>query len=612
MDNQEPQFLVINTCALWQKGVVEEEPPGIAISDAGIALARKDSYLCLDAIPLKVRPLALAIDPCGTFCILDADSGKVVLWDQGSGVADWVEGLALGGLGSIAVNDTDILIAETEAPLGRIRCLARANYQVRWEIVPKEVAAPKDTDINHPLGIAWGTGGEFYLLHRNQETDQGKLTRWRRPCGENYQPIWVNLSQHPGILRHPLQIANNQDGLFVLCAPDDSQRPYRVVKISIPLTGDLSLKETSLRLPADFTPTTFAVEKTGIFYFATGAAPEVLPVRLDETFTPEGTYLTKTLDSAIDGCQWHRLILESVLRENTRIELAFFASDEEMALPGQSGEWSRAFVNPTDLLISEARGRYIRFKIELFSDDLRKSSPSIASLKAEFPHRSYLRYLPALYQEDESSRDFLDRFLSIFESFFSDLEGEILAASRYLDAEGTGDQFLSWLSQWLALGSHENWPPAKVRALIQKAPRLYKLRGTRKGIEEMILLYADRRPFIVEQFLAAKTATATVCPPPPPLSRGFFPRRWGRSPKSRDPMARKNRFCWGNSCSAKSPFGSVSSCQITSTFVMRLTASRSPRPVSVLPWKAALTRTAWAPSSGSSRKRSRRIPASAS
>jgi phage tail-like protein len=124
----------------------------------------------------------------------------------------------------------------------------------------------------------------------------------------------------------------------------------------------------------------------------------------------------------------------------------------------------------------------------------------VQSIRAYFPRMSYPRYLPAVYQEDTRSRDFLERFLSLFETFFTQLEWQIEHIVRYFDADVVVGDFLRWLASWLAIAADENWPEDQLRILVQKAPELFKKRGTREGLEATIALFTGEKPFIVEQF----------------------------------------------------------------------------------------------------------------
>ena len=132
---------------------------------------------------------------------------------------------------------------------------------------------------------------------------------------------------------------------------------------------------------------------------------------------------------------------------------------------------------------------------------------------------SYLDFLPAIYQEDESAREFLGRFLLAFEHVLTgvgdpadpgleellDGVGEGAArragAERYFDAglrpertralplEEAPAAFLDWLSTWVALMLRADVREDLQRELIAKAVSLYRMRGTKQGLEELIRIY---------------------------------------------------------------------------------------------------------------------------
>lgn len=143
--------------------------------------------------------------------------------------------------------------------------------------------------------------------------------------------------------------------------------------------------------------------------------------------------------------------------------------------------------NPQDALLDDAEGRYLWVKVEFVGSEF--SSPRIDHFQAYFPRQSYLRYLPAVYQEDEQSAGFLERYLSLFESTFEDIEEDIESSSKYLDPEGIPSDHLLWLASWLAAEADDTWSAAAVRKLIQRAPELYKKRGTAEGLLEMVRIY---------------------------------------------------------------------------------------------------------------------------
>ncbi|PCR92246.1 phage tail protein [Natrinema ejinorense] len=144
-------------------------------------------------------------------------------------------------------------------------------------------------------------------------------------------------------------------------------------------------------------------------------------------------------------------------------------------------------LNPDDVLLSDAVGRYLFVALEL--DGSPRSSPRVDSITAFCPRQTYLRYLPELYQEDDRSAAFLEQYLSVFESAFVDIETAIEDMGRYFDPEAVPSDALSWLEQWLAVEPDGDWPEDARRELLARAPELYRQRGTKAGLRAMLVLY---------------------------------------------------------------------------------------------------------------------------
>ncbi|HEX8475973.1 MAG TPA: phage tail protein [Pyrinomonadaceae bacterium] len=260
--------------------------------------------------------------------------------------------------------------------------------------------------------------------------------------------------------------------------------------------------------------------------------PEQKYSRLEGTSLVKGRYFSKSLDSADSATEWHKYVFDAELPSNTQIQVSYFAADDKQVYIGDDDnrrkrdldefldeamsatdeqlekvvgqldklEWSSPVVNAKDALILKSLGRYLWLRIELVGAE--KSTPVVRRLRVDFPRTSYLRYLPAVYQEDERSRDFLERFLALFETFFGGLEREIDHVARYFDAaaDATSGEYLRWLSSWLAVGVDKSWTEEKLRALVLRAPALYRKRGTREGLEEMIEIFTGERPLVIEHF----------------------------------------------------------------------------------------------------------------
>lgn len=289
----------------------------------------------------------------------------------------------------------------------------------------------------------------------------------------------------------------------------------------------------------------FDVDSKGDLYVSCNKG--ICKLGTQNTFTrEEGTYYSKTLDSGIPGCQWHRIVLEADVPPKTVVEISYISSDDsklqreidkkiteekiskqkkvkdiDELLINKGLKWSepeRFSSNYSNLnekytnqqlnssepvkkqksmLFRSKMERYLWLRIKLLTFD-DKVSPTITQMKIHYPRISYLRYLPAIYQENPASSEFLERFLSIFETVSGDLETRISQIYKYFDPNTVPQNFLNWLASWLNLAIEEDWQEEKKRQLIQEAYLLYKQKGTPSGIKRLIEIYTGKKPVILE------------------------------------------------------------------------------------------------------------------
>ncbi|MBW4434466.1 MAG: hypothetical protein KME28_22805 [Pelatocladus maniniholoensis HA4357-MV3] len=132
---------------------------------------------------------------------------------------------------------------------------------------------------------------------------------------------------------------------------------------------------------------------------------------------------------------------------------------------------------------------------------------------------NYLQYLPAIFQEDvdQYGVNFIGRFLLAFEKIITGLgdvdepgieeilDGitdsttqELYLAGIYRYFEPGADlpahkrsppEFIEWLASWVALNLREDWEEEDKRRFISHAVTLYRKRGTKAGIKEMLKIY---------------------------------------------------------------------------------------------------------------------------
>jgi hypothetical protein len=57
---------------------------------------------------------------------------------------------------------------------------------------------------------------------------------------------------------------------------------------------------------------------------------------------------------------------------------------------------------------------------------------------------------------------------------------------------------LPWLASWIGLALDENWPEARQRLLLRSAAKLYRTRGTKRGLLKFLEIYTGQQGTIIE------------------------------------------------------------------------------------------------------------------
>lgn len=281
------------------------------------------------------------------------------------------------------------------------------------------------------------------------------------------------------------------------------------------------------------------------FFGTHGAFTQAVPARLN--YRKRGRVISHRLDSGEFQTKWGRLFIDACIPEGTSVRVAFASLDDvdeddvEVARtrPARSGSasvphseqsppmpparllptaeqygplhrretgrelpWVRAEVGDTfvtyEAPIIAAPGRWLWVFLELSGTS--RLSPRVAALRAEYPVHDYLRRLPRLYSRDEAAADFLSRYLAMFDGFLFELEAKAAAREILLDPHVTPEEALPWLASFSGLLLDERWPLAAKRQMVAKASALFRLRGTRWSLEEMIAIATGTRPILIEHF----------------------------------------------------------------------------------------------------------------
>ena len=223
-----------------------------------------------------------------------------------------------------------------------------------------------------------------------------------------------------------------------------------------------------------------------------------------------GTYYSETLDSGTFAFAWHRLVLDMDLGTACAVGVRTVTLPQPLepgrvaALPEQV--WStRILLTPErrpEVLIQSPPGRHLAVALTLIGDGAQ--SPRIRAVDVLGPRRSSLRFLPRPFHDDPVSRDFLDRFLSYFDTVFAEVEHRITRFPAQLTPQGAPEgAFLAWLAGWFDIEILASWSDATRRAFLAEAMALHRTRGTVAGLRAAIRLHLGLTapmPALIEGF----------------------------------------------------------------------------------------------------------------
>jgi phage tail-like protein len=115
-----------------------------------------------------------------------------------------------------------------------------------------------------------------------------------------------------------------------------------------------------------------------------------------------------------------------------------------------------------------------------------------------------LRYLPAVYQDDP----FLGRFLKAFEDVLigrpdaapgdAGLEQLIAGLATCFDPLEARKDFLPWLADWTAFTLRDDLEPGKRRNFLAKVIQLYRARGTKQNLQDLLAIFTVGTPTVTE------------------------------------------------------------------------------------------------------------------
>lgn len=113
---------------------------------------------------------------------------------------------------------------------------------------------------------------------------------------------------------------------------------------------------------------------------------------------------------------------------------------------------------------------------------------------------AWISYLPDIYTKGLTKNSFLLRFLSIFQSIYSEMGERIEEIPGMLYPSVQDLECLRWLASWFDMENKEVWNTEQLSYLLENRSRLYSIRGTKSYLKEIVRLFTGCTPYIVEYY----------------------------------------------------------------------------------------------------------------
>ncbi|PWB50735.1 MAG: hypothetical protein C3F06_11760 [Candidatus Methanoperedenaceae archaeon] len=121
-------------------------------------------------------------------------------------------------------------------------------------------------------------------------------------------------------------------------------------------------------------------------------------------------------------------------------------------------------------------------------------------------HRTgkYSVFIPSIFKEEKEDASFMERYLKIFEHILTEDEG-IKEMNRFevlqtLFHPGLiKEDFLVFLGRWMGITLKDDWDIETKREIIARIIPLYRIRGTKRGLEEYIKICTGYSVEIIEE-----------------------------------------------------------------------------------------------------------------
>jgi phage tail-like protein len=120
--------------------------------------------------------------------------------------------------------------------------------------------------------------------------------------------------------------------------------------------------------------------------------------------------------------------------------------------------------------------------------------------------------LPGVYHDD----NFAQRLTSAFDDGLAPVICTLDNLEAYFDPELAPSDFVELIAAWVGLAIDETWSLDQLRTFVAQAVRLYRWRGTVRGLARHVALYTGGEPEIIDSGGVAWSATPDAALPGSP------------------------------------------------------------------------------------------------
>ncbi len=228
------------------------------------------------------------------------------------------------------------------------------------------------------------------------------------------------------------------------------------------------------------------------------------------SYSTDGYWMSKPLDSGIYNCPWHRIEMTlPQLPPGTQIDVQVFAykTPDLAPLNMRDPRWISTYsvvapIQPPpvpfkseksrvdEFLIQASPSQFLSILIKIHGDGF--TTPVIQKLRVHFPRESYLSYLPPLYSANEPMRAFLDSFLAVFQTEWDEFDQRVDDSTALFDPAAVPEGVpMNYLASWLSLSLEGTWTGEQNRLLLKAAPKIQPLRGTAAALRAYVAVYLE-------------------------------------------------------------------------------------------------------------------------